>query len=105
VTPAEVKEWLYEQSAIRPFPGQLPLHERLLRELELLGFDRIRLEKVEPHPVWNFRGTLGQCCCSRPAEINRRLRRMIKEFYLDLKMTECATDISGGRIHAIFCIQ
>src|SRR5689334_4371493 len=94
----DVKEWIFARESLNPC--SLSLHERLHYELEVLGFERLRLRRIEPHPVWSFSAKLGTSDYRCIPDVRLALKRMIKALGFLLKGSEISVFVSRERVQA-----
>jgi hypothetical protein len=95
----EIKAWVLSRDPLR---CELPMREQISRALQDLGLERIRLNQVEPHPVWNVSAKVGQFRADSLRSVKIALRKMCDELGFRVRMNEIIVSVYRGRLNAAF---
>jgi hypothetical protein len=95
----EIKAWVLSRDPLR---CELPIREQIVRALQDLGLERIRLNQVEPHPVWNVSAKVGQFRADSLRSVKLAIKKMCDELGFKVRMNEIVASVYRGRLNAAF---
>jgi hypothetical protein len=97
----EIKAWVLSRDPLR---CELPMCEQISRALQDLGLERIRLNRVEPHPVWNVSAKVGQFRANSLRSVKLAIKKMCDELGFKVRMNEIVASVDRGRLNAAFAL-
>jgi hypothetical protein len=101
ISSQEFKNWVLSRDPLR---CELPMREQITCALQDLGFEKIRLNQVEPHPVWNVSAKLGRFRADSLRSVKLALKKLCDELGFQVRMNEIVASIYGGRLNAAFAL-
>jgi hypothetical protein len=101
-SPQDVKNWIHHQDALRPFGVGWPLNERITLELQRMGFAKVTMEQVVPHPVFVYRGCVGTSGCASEADFDTVIRQLATS--LCFRRSDALSTCSRARFQLFVCL-
>lgn len=103
MTADEVKDWILMQD-IPLSRHKLPMREQIERYLRDIGFDRVRVKQIDPHPVWNVSAQVGQSETHSVRSLKLALQRMCRDIGFRVKGNEIVASLYRSRVNAAFAL-
>lgn len=101
ISSEEFKRWVLSRDPLR---CELPMREQIVFALQGLGFDRIRVNQVEPHPVWNIAANIGNFRADSLRSVKIALKKICGELGFKVRMNEIVASLYRGRLNAAFAL-
>jgi hypothetical protein len=98
------KDFVLHQQELQPLPFTLAWHERLKIEFERLGFQRIVLQVIETHAVYDVRMGLGSSGARTQRDVRLLIKRLAKRFGFTVSLGDIVVVFSGSRLRAGFIL-
>lgn len=103
MTSEEVKAWILRHD-FPPLRSDLPMRDQIALAFRNLGFERIRVNQVIHHPVWNVSAHIGTSSVQSLRSIKIALRKLCRDLGYRLGMNEIIASIYRGRLNAAFAL-
>jgi hypothetical protein len=101
ISSQEFKNWVLSRDPLR---CELPMREQITCALQDLGFEKIRLNQVEPHPVWNVSAKLGRFRADSVRSVKLALKKLCDELGFRVRISEIIASVYRGRVNAVFAL-
>lgn len=102
----DVKEFVERHEALGAFGvPSTSLPDLIVAEVERLGFNRIRVVRVGPRPVWSLTACLGQSVYDCDFIVQVAVKRLAHSLGFNLKLDEIIATVRGDHIRAIFSLD
>jgi hypothetical protein len=101
ISSEEFKRWVLSRDPMR---CELPMRDQIVCALQDLGFERIRLNQVEPHPVWNVSAKVGRFRADSLRSVKIALKKLCRELGFPVRMNEIVASVYRGRLNAAFAL-
>jgi hypothetical protein len=97
----EFKKWILSHDHLC---CELPMRDQIALALQDLGFERIRVNQVIHHPVWNVSARLGQFKTDSVRSVKIALKKMCGELGFRVRMNEIVASLYRGHLNAAFAL-
>jgi hypothetical protein len=97
----EFKRWVLSRDPMR---CEIPMRDQITLALQDLGFERIRVNQVIHHPVWNVSAHVGQFQADNLRSLKVALKKMCGELGFRTRMSEIVASLTRGRVSAAFLL-
>jgi hypothetical protein len=101
----DVKQFLTRHEALGSFGSEAPLSELILAEVNGLGFERVRVARVGPYPVWSVTARLGHSVYGCDHIVRVAVKRLAQNLGFKLKMRDIVARVRCGCVQAVFCLD
>jgi hypothetical protein len=101
ISSEEFKAWVLSRDPLR---CELPMRDQIVFALQELGFERIRVNEVAPHPVWNISASVGRFQAESFRSLKIALKKMCGELGFRVRLNEIVASLYRGRVSAAFLL-
>lgn len=99
ISSEEFKRWVLSRDPLR---CELPMREQITLALQDLGFQRVRVNQVIHHPVWNISALVGTFRADTLRSVKIALKKLCGELGFRVRMNEIVASVYRGRLDAAF---
>jgi hypothetical protein len=99
-----IKNWLDEEHTFHPFILDGFLHRRLQAELKYFGFADITVSKLETHPVFVFKGKIGESGCRSQTHFEELIEQLTRGIGMKFRTADAALLFSRTRFQLVVCL-
>lgn len=99
----EIKAWILSRE-FPPLRCELPMGDQIALALHDLGCERIRVNQVAPHPVWNVAANMGRLRADSVRAVKTALKKLCAELGFRVGMSEIVASVYRGRLNAAFAL-
>src|SRR6187200_3387983 len=90
ISSEEIKRWVLSRDPMR---CELPMREQITLALRDMGFERIRVNEVVPHPVWNISASVGRFKADSLRSLKIALKKMCGELGFRVRLSEIVASL------------
>lgn len=97
----QIKAWVLSRDPLR---CELPVRDQIFFALQDLGFERIRVNQVAPHPVWNIAANVGNFRADNVRSVKITLKKTCSELGFKVSISEIVASLYRSRVSAAFLL-